>query len=280
MQTILILTDFTDVALQAARYAIQLAKQLGSTRILVLNAYQSLEPVANVPVTPELPIVQTNADQLYKDSTSQLEILRKRLETEAAGITITTLAEDDILEEAVKKVVVKEKVDLVVAGISDKSNLEKFLIGSHSIRIMENCSYPLVIIAEEARMVLPQRILLAVDFDVLREGKALPVLVTFLNSLQPEALFAVNVAGKEGDAAETRQDISHLHQLLDKYNTSFHYLENDNVTEGISEFARHNNVALIITLHEKKGLLATLFKKSISKQLAWNSDVPLLILPA
>ncbi|QHS59748.1 universal stress protein [Chitinophaga agri] len=280
MQTILILTDFTDVALQAARYAIQLAKQLHSTRILILNAYQSLEPVANVPVTPELPIVQANPDQLYKDSTSQLELLRKRLEPEAGGLTISTLAEDDILEEAVKKVVVKENVDLVVAGIADKSNLEKFLIGSHSIRIMENCSYPLVIIPEDARMVLPQRVLLAVDFDVLREGKALPGLVAFLNSLQPESLFAVNIAGKEEDAATARQDISHLHQLLDKYNTSFHYLDNSNVTEGITEFAAHNNVALIITLHEKKGILATLFQKSVSKQLAWNSDVPLLILPA
>ncbi|MBW8684524.1 universal stress protein [Chitinophaga rhizophila] len=280
MQSILVLTDFSDVALQAAKYAVRLAARLQCNRVLLLNAYQSLEPIANVPVSPELPIIQANPDELYKGSSSQLEVLRKRLEPEAAGITIETLAEDDILEEAVKRVVAREHAGLVVAGIADKSNLEKFLVGSHSIRIMENCEYPLVIVPEDSRLLLPQRILLAVDFEVLREGKALPGLVTLLNSLQPEALFAVNVAGDDEYSPEAKQDIAQMHQLLEKYPVTFHYLKKDDVTEGITDFATANNIALIIALHEKKGLLATLFQKSVSKQLAWNSNVPLLILPA
>lgn len=280
MQTILVLTDFSPVALQAAHYAIHLAGRLNCKRILLLNAYQSLEPVSNVPITPELPIIQANPDELLKESMSQLNILSKRLEADAGDITIDTLSEDDILEEAVKKVVGQEEVSLVVAGISDKSNLEKFLVGSHSIRIMENCAYPLVIVPEDAKLVAPQRVMLAVDFEILRKGKALPGMVTLLNSLKAEELFVVNVAGGEEFSAETKEDISHLHQLLDKYKPSFHYIENSNVTEGVNKFAADNNIALIVAIHEKKGLLATLFSKSVSKQLAWNSDVPLLILPA
>lgn len=280
MQTILVLTDFSPVALQAAHYAIHLAGRLNCKRILLLNAYQSLEPVANVPITPELPIIQANPDELLKESMSQLNILSKRLEADAGDITIDTLSEDDILEEAVKKVLGQEEVSLVVAGISDKSNLEKFLVGSHSIRIMENCAYPLVIVPEDAKLVAPQRVMLAVDFEILRKGKALPGMVTLLNSLQSEELFVVNVAGDEELSAETKEDISHLHQLLNKYQPSFHYVENSNVAEGVNKFAADNNIALIIAIHEKRGLLATLFSKSVSKQLAWNSDVPLLILPA
>ena len=280
MQTILVLTDFSPVALQAARYAIHLAGRLNCKRLVLLNAYQSLEPVANVPITPELPIVHTNQDELLKESMSQLEILRKRLEGEAGEISIITLSEDDILEEAVKKVVREEQVGLVIAGISDKSNLEKFLIGSHSIRIMDNCAFPLVIVPEDAKLVSAQRVMLAVDFGVLRKGKALPELVTLLNGLQVQDLFVVNIAGEEALTTETKKDITHLHQVLDKYHASFHYVENDNVTKGINKFASDNNIALIIVIHEKKGLLATLFTKSVSEQLAWNSDVPLLILPA
>lgn len=280
MQTILVLTDFSAVALQAAHYAIHLAGRLNCKHILLLNAYQSLEPAANVPITPELPIIQANPDELLKESMSQLEILRKRLEPLTGDIMISTLSEDDILEEAVKKVVRDEQVSLVVAGISDKSNLEKFLVGSHSIRIMENCAYPLVIVPEDAKLVAPQRVMLAVDFEILRKGKALPGLVTFLNSLQAENLFVVNIAEHEALSTDTKEDITHLHRLLDIYQPSFHYVENSNVTEGINKFAADNNIALIVAIHEKKGLLATLFSKSVSKQLAWNSDVPLLILPA
>jgi nucleotide-binding universal stress UspA family protein len=279
MQTILVLTDFSNVALQAAHYAIHLASQLNSKRILLFNAYQSLEPMANVPVTPELPIVQANPDELYKESTTQLENLRRMLEPSAAGITIDTISEDDILEEAVKKLISKEQVDLVVAGLSDKSDLEKFLVGSHSIRVMENCAYPLVIVPENARITALEKVMLAVDFEVLRSGKALPGLLAILNNLQAE-LFVVNVAKDEAYSSDTQEDIKHLHQLLDKYQASFHYVEDSNVIHGINEFAAQNNISLIIAIHEKKGILATLFQKSVSKRLAWNSDVPLLIVPA
>lgn len=279
MQTILVLTDFSDVALRAAHYAIHLAGQLQSRRILLFNAFQSLEPVANIPVTPEMPVVQANPDELYKESTTQLENLRRTLQPSAPDITIDTLSEDDILEEAIKKLIGKEQIDLVVAGLSDKSNLEKFLVGSHSIRVMEDSTYPLVIVPEDAKVTPLERILLAVDFDILRRGQTLPRLVAILNNLQAE-LYVVNVAKDESYSPETKEDISHLHGLLDKYNPSFHYVEDSNVVEGINEFAAQHNISLIIAIHEKKGLLATLFQKSVSKQLAWNSDVPLLIIPA
>lgn len=279
MNTILVLTDFSNVALQAAHYAIHLASQLNSKRILLFNAYQSLEPMANVPVTPELPIVQANPEELYKESTTQLENLKRMLEPSAAGIAIDTISEDDILEEAVKKLISKEQVDLVVAGLSDKSDLEKFLVGSHSIRVMENCAYPLVIVPQNARITALKKVMLAVDFEVLRSGKALPGLLAILNNLQAE-LFVVNVAKDEGYSSDTQEDIKHLHQLLDKYQASFHYVEDSNVIHGINEFAAQNNISLIIAIHEKKGILATLFQKSVSKQLAWKSDVPLLIIPA
>lgn len=279
MNTILVLTDFSNVALQAAHYAIHLASQLNSKRVLLFNAYQSLEPMANVPVTPELPIVQANPEELYKESTTQLENLRRMLAPSAAGITIDTISEDDILEEAVKKLISKEQVDLVVTGLSDKSNLEKFLVGSHSIRVMENCAYPLVIVPQNARITALEKVMLAVDFEVLRSGKALPGLLAILNNLQAE-LFVVNVAKDENYSSDTQEDIKHLHQLLDKYQASFHYVEDSNVIHGINEFAAQNNISLIIAIHEKKGILATLFQKSVSKQLAWKSDVPLLIIPA
>ncbi|MCF6406904.1 universal stress protein [Chitinophaga filiformis] len=279
MQTILVLTDFSDVALRAAQYAIHLAGQLHSKRIILFNAFQSLEPVANVPVTPEIPVIQADPNELYKESIMQLDNLRSMLEPSAAGITIDTLSEDDILEEAVKKLISKENVDLVVAGLADKSNLEKFLVGSHSIRVMESCHYPLVIVPEDARITPLEKVLLAVDFDTLRRGKALPELVGMLNTLHTE-LFVVNVASDESYSSETREDIKHLHQLLDRYHPSFNYIEDSNVVNSINEFAAQHDISLIIAIHEKKSLLATIFQKSVSKQLAWNSNVPLLILPA
>ncbi len=53
MKTILVPTDFSETAMNAAAYALPLAKQLGMDRIVLYNAYQ-----APVSVDPMVPTVQ------------------------------------------------------------------------------------------------------------------------------------------------------------------------------------------------------------------------------
>jgi len=51
MKTLLILTDFSDVAAHAAEYACRLSLQFKSEKIILLNAYNAVQPVAQQPLT-------------------------------------------------------------------------------------------------------------------------------------------------------------------------------------------------------------------------------------
>ncbi|HJT75494.1 MAG TPA: universal stress protein [Chitinophaga sp.] len=279
MQTILALTDFSAVASHAAAYAANLARHFHSDRLILLNVYPTTTVAVGVPVIPEMPVIETNTDEFRQKSIEMLEEQRNSLKPLTdINTVIDTRAEVEALEEVVNTLAQEENVDLVVMGITGKSNLEKIIVGSSTIRVLEHTKVPLVIVPATADIAIPEKILLAVDFDNVREGEALPSAVLLIDRLRPE-LFVVNVTKGEGYSVATEQDIRYLHQLLEGYNTSFHYLENKEVADAITSFAQQHNISMIMAAHHKRSGIASWFHKSVSKKLAWHCEVPLLILP-
>src|SRR4051812_44904314 len=51
MKTIIVPTDFSATAYNAARYALELAAQLGTSRILLYHAYEIIVPVPDLPAS-------------------------------------------------------------------------------------------------------------------------------------------------------------------------------------------------------------------------------------
>lgn len=279
MQNILVLTDFSPTASHAAVYAANLARHFHSKRLIMLNVYPATAMAVGVPVIPEMPVIDTNTEELRKRSVDMLEEQRKSVQSLVGGNTsIETIAKDEVLEDVVSILTDKEGIDLIVMGIAGKSSLEKILVGSNTIRVLERATVPLIIVPAKAQTTIPSKLLLALDFEVVREGKALPLAIQWFNALQPE-ICVLNVTRGEGYSDETREDIIYLHQLLDRYNTSFHYVENKDVADTITDFAEQQHASMIVAIHHKKSGIASLFHKSISKKLAWHSEVPLLILP-
>jgi hypothetical protein len=92
-------------------------------------------------------------------------------------------------------------------------------------------------------------------------------------------LYVLNVAKKEGSAADLAQELKHLHERLDKYHPTYDYISHDDIALGIEEYAKEKHIDLILSFHKKQGLLASLFKTSISKKIAWNGAANLLVIP-
>jgi K+-sensing histidine kinase KdpD len=67
-----------------------------------------------------------------------------------------------------------------------------------------------------------------------------------------------------------------LHNMLAEVKPSYHFIEKENVEEGINEFAETNNIDFIIVIPKKHQFLEGLFHKSLSKELAFHSHVPVM----
>lgn len=277
MRSLLILTDFSEAAFRAAEYAAELADTLQVKRIIIYHAYQTI-----VPGSADIPTIPVNAQRLYLDSMEALGLIHDRLRPLVGQeVKIDLLAQDtSFLPDMINQLCEKEGIGLVVMGVSGKSGIEKLLMGSVTGLVLKSVEYPVLIVPGGAMIGKGiEGIVLSTD---LKDLSHIPTgtLYEFLDAFSAE-LHVVNVLPETEDrfSPETEKSIAKLHQELEKYQPAFHYLQGDDTVKDILSFAEEHRASLIIVFPKKKGFFSSLFHKSVSKKLAYNSSVPLLSLP-
>lgn len=274
----LILTDFSEAAFRAAEYACDLVDPLQIGRIILFHAFQTVVVGTDLPAATVL-----NDRQIYLDSMESLGLVHDRLKPLAGPtVKIDLLAEDtSLFPDSINELCRKEAIDLTVMGVSGKTGLEKLLMGSVTTQMLRSGEFPVLIVPQDA---LIGRAMESIVFSTdLKDVSAIPVdlLHNFLDVF-PATLHVVNVLpeAKEKYSPETEESIAKLHATLEKYNPAFHYIQGDDIVENILSFSEQHHVSLIVTVPKKHNFFSTVFHKSISKKLAYNSRVPLLYLPA
>lgn len=277
MRSVLILTDFSEAAFRAAEYACSLADQLQIKRVILYHAYEMMIVPTDVPVPP----VKSD-EELYLESMEELGLMRDRLRSMLPDtVAMDMLAENIFSPGAVNQRCQEEKIDLVVMGVSGKSGLDRLMAGSITARMLEKARFPLLMVPEET--VVGREVKTIVFATDLKNVDAIPVvqLYSFLDAFNAE-VHVVNAgpATVHEYVPESRKEaVSDLHKLLDKYPSSFYYIDGDNIADSILTFAGEHRASLIIAIPKTHHLFSALFHKSVSKRLAYNSRVPLLCLP-
>lgn len=200
------------------------------------------------------------------------------------SVTIHLLIENSTLADMASQInqqTRKEKIDMIVMGVSGKSSLEKLLVGSTTTGILKTVELPVLIVPQDA--LLGRAIKTIVFTSDLKEVDTIsaPQLYDFLDSLSGQ-LYVVNVerkAAAEKYSPEMEKAIASLHELLKKYNPTFHYITGNDIVEEVLAFAGQQHASLIVAVHQKHGFWSRMFHESITKKLAYNSTVPLLSLP-
>lgn len=274
MQSILVLTDFSDAAFQAVEYAAALSKNFNSKRLVLLNAFSVAPFMTNEAISPD------TMEQLRQEAIDTMDTWQESVKRFVnPGTEVNILVKDFDLAAGIDDICKSENIELVVMGITNREGVERLLVGSNAIRVMGSTGYPLLIVPREAAVQLPHKIVLATDLRGVAgkiQAAQLPVL---LKTLQAK-LLVVNVAeGEEDYAPEWRDEITALHDLLNEFDPQFHYINAKDTVGGILQFATEQKADLVITLHEKQGLIARLFSTSTSKSLAWQTSLPLLVIP-
>lgn len=273
MQSLMVLTDFSDASFRAAKYAGMLAEKLKSKRLILLHAFQAIPAVSNEP------IVSAGRESLREEALKMMEIWKESINQFLPASTQTSFLVNEIdLAKDINTQCRENQIDLVVMGMTGKTGMEKILIGSNTIRVMKEIRFPLLVIPQNAPSNLPQKALLATDLKNVEDKTSVPALTALLDTLKPE-LLVVNVAVKEPPVPKLTTEITALHASFDKYQPKYHYLNGQDTAGEINAFAVDNKADLIITIHEKHGGLGELFHMSVSKRLAWHSQIPLLVIP-
>lgn len=275
MKTILVPTDFSDTAYNAATYALALANSLGATRIILYHAYELIVPIPDVPTM--IPMV--NPDDLKTASLEGLEKMKKELDALVSpDTTLVTRADNTLLAATIEEVCKMEQVDLIVMGITGGSKLEEVLVGSNTIDVVKNTSYPVLIVPGTAKYKPIEKIVFAADLRKVAETTPVEPLKKLLHIFNAE-LQVINIDHESRHfSTDTPFETLMLDTLLEDFHPEYHFIDNPNVIEGIVEFAEESKADIILTIPKKHGLFESIFKRSRTSKLAYQTHIPLLTL--
>lgn len=279
MRTILVPVDFSATSLNAAHYAIRMSRQLNATKLILFHTYGGSYQILDQ--GPE--VVYETTKILLENLKTDLNKLQQELDAIApVSLQVEQYISDGFLLEDVLEMVAKESVDLIVMGITGKNNIEQKLIGTNTYRLASESPVPVLIVPPKADFTQVEHVALSLKFKagILEETPYAAIKKT-VKALK--AKFSIlNVADDDHrtQAREVGSGITATHMMFDDVAAQVIYLGSDDVVPSIVEYVNDNDVQLLLAITHKMGFLRSLFKGSITKQLAFHTTVPLMVFRA
>ncbi|MET1055538.1 MAG: universal stress protein [Pedobacter sp.] len=270
---ILVLTDFSESAFNAARYAAGLTHQLKSSELIIYHSHDCL-PVVTATIAP------VSAEMVHSEKIIAQKMAR--LKDQLQGLvhqntTVKILSDGRPLIPAVNLITEQQHIGLIVMGMAGKSEIEKVLVGSNTIAVAKETHTSLLVVPHKAEYKEIKNVVFACDLKNV--AKTIPVypINTFISQLKAKlSILYVNKV-EEAPKPEAKEELKELQQIWNENNVRYYYTDHENVEEGILDFADENTMELLITVPKEYGFFERIFHRSLTRNLAYRTHLPLLV---
>ncbi|MBO9729692.1 MAG: universal stress protein [Chitinophaga sp.] len=271
MKTILVGTDFSATAFNAACYAADMALALGKD-LLLLNIYTI--PVAYY----EVPIV-INEQQMVQDLEDEMNKLKEQLLQRISGkVLIKTALRVGTFFTELSMVCEQVKPYAVVLGSQGSTVAERLFLGGHVVYTMKHLNWPLIAVPPDAHFSGIRKIGLACDLNDV----AATVPANRIKSLTADfnaELHILNSEQQRESSPKMARESGVLHEMLQTVKPHYHYIVQEQTDQSIMNATVENHIDLLIVLPKHHSLPHLLMHKSHTRQLAMHCHVPVMTLP-
>ena len=118
---------------------------------------------------------------------------------------------------------------------------------------------------------------MACDLNKVTDTVPLEEIKILVNDLKAE-LHILNIDKHYGFNFETDYESVLLREMLDFLKPAYHFLNYENIDEGIIDFVEKNQIDLLIVFPKSYDLIRQLIHKSHTKSLILHSHVPVMAL--
>ena len=272
MKKILFPTDFSDVSKNAFIYALKLADAIDA-EIITLHVYQ-LDSPAYLDVSIYLQEIYEYEElsnfENYKD---EVPILRKMAEDHnLSHIKMSNVLIQGNLVDEVVKLSKKENIEFIVMGTKGVTHLQEIFLGTIATRIMNESKAIVLAIPEKCEYKPIERILFTTKYN-MNDVEALKK-VQNLAHLFHSHIDCLNV--KPPHTVYKDDFIVDFKNIFKDQDIAFHSILGNDVEGLILNFIEQNKINMIAIHVRHKGFFEKLFKVSLSKKLAFHSNIPIL----
>lgn len=275
MKTILVPTDFSDASRNASRYAVNLAKFL-NYKVLLFHVF-------NMPLLVEGAFSATELLDLHELEQDHKQRLEEEAELLKKGtdVIIECQATSGFTVDEIAGIEEKEKPGLIVMGLSPADRISEFVFGSTGTDVVKSVQTPVIIVPEACHFKEIKKIAFASDLKMECEMKIHEPLKDMIDAFSAH-IAILNVVKEQSDKIGKDDGVSgrRIEKYFENREHVYHFLENNDIIEGISEFIVSQHVDMVTMIPQKHNLIERLFKESNTRKMAFHVDIPLLTLPA
>ena len=274
---ILLPTDYSQNALNAIRYALDLYKDLRCD-FYFLNAYHasgySLESM----------MVSEPGERFYEAAKAKskkgmerlMEMLR--LHPENSKHTYHSICAFNSLLSAVEEVLTIKDIDIIIMGtrgITDSSNA---ILGTNTVTIMEKITQcPVIAVPSDYSFTPPKEIVFPTDYKAPFKRKELNFMLE-IASMHDSGIRILHIE-KENELNTAQLNNKYLlEDILKGIDYSFHSLSNIKVSQGIQTFIESRESDMVAFLNRKHRFFNSILSNPLVKEIGYDSNIPILVL--
>lgn len=284
MKKILLLTDFSDNAIHAAKAAVMIAGKWNADLLLYHN-YQSL------PVTPNYiggAFVAEEAEWLVDETRESLQkfsgILEVAIEklpaNERKPHIITESGEGDMADR-LHELISKNNIRLVVMGSQTGNTIEHFFLGSITSIVVKHTTCPVLVVPQHFDFNNLKHVIFATDFEQTDMDA-----VQFLISLGKIFCFDLDIVHVDeyedltSSCSEKAIDFRKQVSILDYPSVSYKTIRGLDIIRRLKKMCSESGAEVLAIVNREHSFFINLLKKDITKKVLIDQTVPVMIFPA
>lgn len=281
MSTILIPTDFSPAAYNAANYSLHLAEKI-KAGIKLCNA---IKVPAESALAGQVAWPLEDYTSLKKNAEVELEYLAKKLTHDAELIDSANTYQPGIqycsgvgeVADYVRNIVDEEDINVVVMGMSGAGILSRLFLGSNSRKMINKSDFPLLLIPATATFKGIKKIAFATDLSS-QDLLILQSLAGFAKHFNADILLT-HIIDSNTDRKQVDKFLSDVTCKIDYPNIYYRGIKNMGVNEGLNWLTDNVKIDMLVMVHRQQPFFTWLLNSSYTQQLAKDIHLPLLVFP-
>lgn len=268
MKKILFPTEFSNHAPEVFKYALEIA-YFFKAKLVMLHAFgkpelqttndETIEHIANISIDKMIALVQNNLST-----------------KEHKEVQIEYIAKVNFPAESILQVATEESINLIVMGMTSKTDAFETIFGSTVLEILAKADCPALVIPPKTKFKGIKHIVYAANFE-FRDFAAINYLRKWTKVFDA-LLHCLHLIEKKENELNAMRNLKILKQTYSGKKRLLFDMKHGNFQEKIEDFARGKQADILVMMTHKRNFIERLFEKSAVKGVARHTHIPLLVI--
>jgi len=276
MRKIIIPTDFSDNALNAIRYAVELFKY-DRCKFILLHAFADEVYENNLDMSRSL--FDEYKEKVQESVVQELEALLKTVKHMSPNPRheYITKSAFTTLVDAVNDLAETDNSDVVVMGTRGHTDDRDLTFGSNTLKVVKYVTCPVLAVPSKYTEWHPKEILFATPYLMPFRLRELKLLSTLCENFKATINF-LYVSEYEKLSFRQQDNIAFLNSCLKENYRQFHTAGGKDTVKTINTFIENEDIDMLVMVNERRSLLENVLFNNTIDTIGLKVQVPFLIL--